>query len=151
VADLEALRTLPGTSDERWQAIADGTAIATAEEIAAFLALSDERDAYERRITAAWHEGFAAGELAHAGDRGAGFAAGVAALKRQIRGEVEDFQVEMRRWHVCCGDCRRALPPQRRCQKRGGCSRCEVRTRETYGLPHPDDYMGDAANAQAAG
>jgi hypothetical protein len=62
VANLRALgSSLPGCSDERWQALADGTAEPTPAEVAALLALSAERDRYESRIRAAWREGFAAG------------------------------------------------------------------------------------------
>jgi hypothetical protein len=39
------------------------------------------------------------------------------------------------RWHVCCGPCRRG-------GHRPGCPRCEDRTRETFGRPHPDDFPG---------
>jgi hypothetical protein len=43
-------------------------------------------------------------------------------------------EAERRRWHVCCRRCR--LDGHRR-----ECLRCEDRTRETYGDPHPDDYV----------
>jgi hypothetical protein len=39
-----------------------------------------------------------------------------------------------RRLHVCCRECRR-------CGHRDGCARCENRTPETAGIPHPDDYL----------
>jgi hypothetical protein len=61
VANPKALSSLLGCSNERWQAIADGTAAPTRKEVAWLLALSAERDAYEDRIRAAWLEGFAAG------------------------------------------------------------------------------------------
>jgi hypothetical protein len=127
---------------ERWNAIAEGRAAPTPREIALVLEISDERDLWLRRGLHSWDEGFAAGGLAHADDYGRGFVAGIAAFKRQIHGDVDDFRLEMRRWHVCCRDCRRATP-RRRCDRDGGCPRCEVRTRETFGLAHPDDYPGE--------
>ena len=44
------------------------------------------------------------------------------------------------RWRVLCGPCRRGGPNRHR----PVCPRCEWRTRETYGQPHPDDRPGDA-------
>ena len=48
--------------------------------------------------------------------------------------------LERLRHHVCCGACRRT-------GHRAGCERCEDRIRETFGQPHPDDYVsgGEAA------
>lgn len=43
-----------------------------------------------------------------------------------------------RRNHVCCRECRRD-------GCRAGCTRCEDRTPETAGDPHPDDYMPGTA------
>jgi hypothetical protein len=71
----------------------------------------------------------------------AGAVAGVAALKAQQHDIVTDWRAYLRCWHVCCRECRRAQPGARRCERQG-CRRCQVRTRETYGLPHPDDYPG---------
>ena len=61
MANPKASGSLPGCTDERWTAIADGHAEPTRQEIAWLLALSAERDAYEDRIRAARLEGFAAG------------------------------------------------------------------------------------------
>lgn len=62
MANPKALGSGPlGCSDERWQAIADGTATPTPEEVAFLLALSAERDGYEKRIEAAWRAGFGRG------------------------------------------------------------------------------------------
>lgn len=55
--------------------------------------------------------------------------------KRLLTNTVADAQLEQRRRHVCCGPCRRS-------GHRPGCTRCEDRSRETYGNPHPDDYPG---------
>jgi hypothetical protein len=110
----------------------------TAAQRAAILACSDERDAYLARILDAEWRGY---ERGAEDTYGPAFVDGVASIKRQIRNEVDDFGIEMRRWHVCCRPCRLIDRDHRPCAVRWkGCPRCEVRTRETFGLPHPDDY-----------
>ena len=112
----------------------------TAAQRAAILARSDERDAYLARILEAEQRGY---EQGYDAGHSKGFVAGVASIKRQIRNEVDDFGLEMRRRHVCCGACRRIDLDHRPCAIRWkGCPRCEVRTRETFGLPHRGDYTG---------
>jgi hypothetical protein len=61
VAKPEARGSIPGCSDERWTAIADGKAEPTPAEIAILLAVSAERDLCEKRIDAAWRAGFGRG------------------------------------------------------------------------------------------
>jgi hypothetical protein len=87
----------------------------------ALLALSDERDAWLRRLLAAYREGYA-----HGREDGyqAGYVTGILARKHADRDVYEGLQLEARRWEL----------------------RGEQRTRATFGLPHPDDYPGkDAA------
>jgi hypothetical protein len=152
MAKPKVLGSIPGCSGERWTAIAAGGAEPTPAEVAWLLALSDERDRCEVRMRAAWFAGFHAGERVHEDDYGRGFTAGAAALKRQIRNEVDDWRAEMLRWHVCCRECRRAPGEKRRCVRAWkGCPQCEVRTRQTFGLAHSDDYPGGAANLRATG
>lgn len=114
----------------------------TPAQRAAILARSDERDACLARALEAERRGYEQG-YGHGYQTGnsRGFLAGVASIKRQIRNEVDDFTLEMRRWHVCCGECRRSVPNKRPCDRRDGCRGCQVRTRETFSLPHPDDYI----------
>jgi hypothetical protein len=88
---------------------------------AELLDLSDERDLAERAWLAAWRDGYAAGA---ADAWSAGYAAAVTEVKaaehglvRLVRGMAE---TEAARWTL----------------------RGEVRTRETFGQPHPDDYTG---------
>lgn len=72
--------------------------------------------------------------------RAEGYAEAVADMKRADRGIVKTWrelsETERARWLRLCGECRRAYG------RRPGCQRCEYRTRETYGEPHPDDYPG---------
>jgi hypothetical protein len=67
-----------------------------------------------------------------------GYQAGVAAMstayKRWLLGEYDHAVLEAARYIVPCRECRRS-------GRRDGCTRCEVRDRETFGLPHPDDYL----------
>ena len=69
--------------------------------------------------------------------RRAGVDDAVSWYKRLLRNTVSDAQLEQRRRHVCCGQCRRT-------GHRRGCPRCEDRGRATYGDCHPDDYRGQA-------
>lgn len=84
------------------------------------LALSDERDLHLRLRLAAWRDGWDAC---------------LDYLADQIGGRImpaTPTDLELRRWHVCCGTCRRS-------GHRAGCTRCEDRTRATFSQPHPDD------------
>lgn len=67
-----------------------------------------------------------------------GYRDGVAAMstayKRWLLGEYDHTALEGARYTVLCRDCRRN-------GHRDGCTRCEVRDRETFGLPHADDYV----------
>lgn len=71
--------------------------------------------------------------------RATGYSEGVIAMaeayKRGLKNTVASAFLEAERWTVLCRDCRN------RGRRRDGCTRCEVRTRETYGDPHPDDYV----------
>lgn len=75
-------------------------------------------------------ESFAAGYAEGLADGAVGAAA---AIKAAQHGCYANAQLEARRWHVCCKECRRR-------GHRDGCTRCEDRDRETFGEPHPDDY-----------
>lgn len=63
-----------------------------------------------------------------------GAAAQAASYKRRLLGMYDDARLEALRWTVLCRDCRRN-------GRRESCTRCEVRDRETFGLPHPDDHI----------
>jgi len=67
----------------------------------------------------------------------AGWLAAVAQIKRLQHGLVADAAIEAARWTVPC-----------RAHRMGGyaenCPRCERRDRETFGLPHVDDFDGGA-------
>jgi hypothetical protein len=106
-----------------------------------------------RRIEAAWREGFARGRAAGYGE---GSAAATTAMERHwqeiarptARGGLSHSVIEERRWHLCCGPCRRS-------GHRAGCARCEDRTRATFSAPHSGDYRGgpvvwDSQEASAA-
>jgi hypothetical protein len=119
---------------------ADSRTSYTAAQRVAIIKRSDEMDRWQQRLLATDRAAYARGREE---GRSEGFIAGVAALKRQIRGEVDDFATEMLRWHVCCPRCRRQPRDKRLCVfNRAGCPRCEVRTRETFGQAHPGDYTG---------
>ena len=86
---------------------------------------SRERDLYTARIGQAFRQGWEAGHVAGTDDgRQAEAAERDAewnAIARPVaRGGTAHAELERRRWTV----------------------RGEVRTRETYGEPHPGDYMG---------
>ena len=103
-----------------------------------WLAESGRRDRELAARLSAWREGFAAG-MAEGIDVGHGLAMGeIAEEKRMQVGIVQalrDSAPPAGRWHVCCRACRLG-------RHRPGCRRCEDRTRETFGQPHPDDYPG---------
>ena len=65
---------------------------------AVLLALSDERDAHLAARLAAWREGFAAGQAAHAGDYPAGYVDGALARKHAQHDAVEYARVLAARW-----------------------------------------------------
>jgi len=136
----------PAGGGVQTKAPASATSYRSVEDVSGrrgILGLSNERDLYLRRILAAYRDGYAAArDVAYS----QGFIAGVASIKRQIRNEVDDLRTETARWHVCCRACRRTPAGKRACV-RGDCRDCHVRTRETFGLPHPDDYPpGSAPN-----
>ncbi len=87
-------------------------------ELAALLALSDERDTWTRRLLAAWQQGYAAGA---AGQFDAGYAAAIADVKAAEHA-LPDYlnglrDTEERRWAL----------------------RGETRTRATFADPHHAD------------
>jgi hypothetical protein len=88
------------------------------------LALSDERDTHLMLRDRAYREGYAEGAR---GQWSAGYAAAMTDMKR--------VQLDLVATLDLAGDLAR-----RRWVVRG-----EQRTRETYGQPHPDDYMGRGA------
>lgn len=111
------------------------TAPAPAMNAAAVLDLSDERDAELELRHRAYQEGHMEGSRAQWDE---GYAAAVADMKRAQHDTVTELQLDLRRWHLCCGPCRRT-------GHRDGCTRCENRTRATFGDAHPDDRGGDLA------
>ena len=96
-----------------------------AAAVADLIDRSDHLDALLRLRLAAYREGFAAGEAAHADDFERGFTEGVMALKHTQHDAARLVQVESQRWQV----------------------RGERRARQTFGRPHPGDFpgRGDAA------
>jgi hypothetical protein len=113
--------------------------------IAAYLAAQPDQPMVTLAAAQAWAQAAEADALARG--YAAGTVAGARALKAQINETVTDWRAHCARWHVCCARCRRAQPGKRNCDKTRGCRRCQVRTRETYALPHPDDYAGNSAVA----
>ncbi len=87
------------------------------------LQVSDQMDTQLRLRLAAWSEGFAVGELAHADDYERGFLDGCMAVKRAQHDAVRLVSDDALRWTV----------------------RGERRTRQTFARPHPDDFRGSAA------
>lgn len=71
---------------------------ASAGQLRAFLALSDERDLHLRRILAAWREGYRVGGLAHADDYARGLVDGALARKRAEHDLVELARLDIARW-----------------------------------------------------
>lgn len=107
------------------------------EVVAELLDRSDERDLHEALRHADYHRGFLDG----ARDQySAGYAAAVADVKSAQHDLVDEVGVELRRWHVCCRPCRVG-------GHQAGCTRCQDRTRATFGRRHPDDYPGQAGAA----
>ncbi len=90
----------------------------------------------------------AVGEAAYAGGLADGWRDGyeqahrdmAASWRRYLAPVQAPGQIERTRWHVCCGSCRRG-------GHRAGCTRCEDRTRATFGQPHPDDYQDGSVAA----
>lgn len=78
------------------------------------------------------------GRESYQAGRADGYAQGVTAMaeayKRGLKNSYASARREADRWTVLCGSCRRN-------GRRDDCTRCEVRNRETFGLPHPDDYV----------
>ena len=70
----------------------------TPANLTELLARSEERDRYERRILAAWREGYGAGELAHADDYERGFTDGCRALKRAQHDASDVTRLDVLRW-----------------------------------------------------
>lgn len=83
------------------------------------LALSDERDQWERLIEQAWRDGYRAAEQAHADDYSAGVTDGVLARKRAQHDIVEMARTDVAQWGPA--------------------------GREHFGEPRPGDYPGGAA------
>lgn len=80
------------------------------------------REAYQ----AGYDDGYAAGAVAMA-----------EAYKRGLKNTYASARLYAARYTVLCRSCRDSGP-------RDGCTRCEVRDRETYGKPHTDDFQGQA-------
>ena len=62
------------------------------------LALSDERDQWERRIDRAWRDGYDAGRRSRQDDYARGVADGAYARKRAGQDTVEQARLELLRW-----------------------------------------------------
>ncbi len=95
------------------------------QALAELLERSDERDLYETRIERAhrdgWRAGWAEGYDMGRRDEGAERDQAWNEIARPVtRGGPTHDELERKRWTV----------------------RGEPRTRETFGLPHPDDYQG---------
>ena len=99
---------------------AEQTDISTVTRQADFLARSDERDMWLRRLDDTWRDGWAACAAALSNQYERGFADGVMAHKHAQHDAARLTETEARRWTL----------------------RGEPRTRETFGLPHPDDFPG---------
>jgi len=96
-------------------------------------ALADPSDEVElRRLLAVEF-----GREQYRGGYAAGWIAAVKSIKAAQHRALADLETECERWLVLCGPCRRN-------GRRERCPRCEHRTRETFGQPHPDDYQGGA-------
>jgi len=67
--------------------------------------------------------------------RSAGYLQAVAEIKRAEHQVVDDLDLYLTRWHVCCGPCRRT-------RHQPGCTGCQARTQVTFGEIHPDDFTG---------
>jgi hypothetical protein len=106
----------------------------TAPDAERLFRLSDQRDAILRRVLDAEKSGYEAG-----------FVAGYDQAQRdadqawrdtpplRLRDGITHEELERRRRHVCCRQCRIAG-----CKP--GCGRCEDRDLATFGQRHPDDY-----------
>jgi hypothetical protein len=66
-----------------------------------------------------------------------GYLQAVAEVKRMQHQLVDDLELELTRWHVCCGPCRRT-------GHRHACARCKARTRTAFCKAHTDDYRNVA-------
>lgn len=107
-------------------------AATVARVLGELLERSDERDTALALRLDAWRDGYT---TAATDAYDAGYADGVASLKRAQHDAVRLTELDRDRWHVCCGPCRRG-------GHRPGCRDCQDRTRAAYGQPHPDDYPG---------
>lgn len=99
------------------------------------LSQSAERDAQLKLRHRAYREGYLEGSH---DQWSAGYAAAIEDVKAAEHEIAARLHLDLPRWHLCCGRCRRA-------GHRTGCTRCEDRTRATFGQPHPDDYRAGAA------
>lgn len=104
-----------------------GSAVPPHGHVVPVLALSDERDRQLELRHQAWREGWRAGLADAERQYAAGYAqcaADVKAVHHGLYSELErQNDAERGRWVV----------------------RGELRTRRTFGDPHPDDYLGGAA------
>lgn len=113
--------------------------LARSGDVRALLALSHERDAWMRRLAGAERDGYRRGYDDGFRDGGEELFARRRALPPVVVPDsVTRAEIERRRYHVCCGRCRRV-------GHRPGCTRCAARDRDTFGHPHPDDYEGRVA------
>ncbi len=99
---------------------------------------SAERDLWQRRLLEAWTDGWRVCEAAQGDVYERGYVGGILLRKRVEHDTVRLLRLELRRWLMACGPCRRRDSPV------PDCPRCEPRTRATFGQPHPDD-RGEAA------
>lgn len=92
----------------------------TAEQVADAIERCDAIELLERRLRNNWLAGFAASEMAHRDDYEAGFHDGVIARKTAEHDAHRLAEDDARRWVV----------------------HGEIRTRQTFGQPHRDDFPG---------
>lgn len=146
MANLKALGSLSGCSDERWQAIANGTADPTPAEIAAFLALSDERARWLARVLASWREGFAAG-------RRTGWREGYAAAEARHDAEWDITRgLLVGAVHSVLdpeGDARQRLRSAEATERRGAAERERAFVAKAYATPDKDRTDAQRATVQS--
>lgn len=103
---------------------------------AELLALSDERDLWGSRLLDTERTAYVLGHAdGRADERREADRAWAARPRQRVRDGDALADVEAARWHLCCRPCRLA-------GHRAGCTDCEDRNRETFGLPSAADYQG---------
>lgn len=108
-----------------WQLLSD--LLAALPDPSAELALRRQlaREAFQYAQADGWREGYEHGARL--------LEAEWPSVIAPLLNDLGHDELERRRFHVCCRDCRLA-------GHRDGCERCQNRSRETYGHPHPDDF-----------